>query len=181
MLRRPWFACKKGTSDEQTRPGKNPRVTLGLESHFGPVRHEWLYRIAPKIIETHKPYHDDNVGGKSVGKYRIHEFIEPSDCVVLWSFPFALIYRPMEFALNVIFFVTVPCLIIFNAVKNIIARCRKSKKGASACPSGAMNNTNKCFSTHDMQVRGFYVLLFSFLYTVRNCTCKYQCVVPASV
>ena len=22
---------------------------LGIESHFGPVSHEWLYRIAPKI------------------------------------------------------------------------------------------------------------------------------------
>ena len=31
-------------------------------SHLGPVRHEWLYRIVPRIINTHKPYHDDNVG-----------------------------------------------------------------------------------------------------------------------
>ena len=35
---------------------------LGLESHYGPVRHEWLYLIVPKIIETLKPYHDDTVG-----------------------------------------------------------------------------------------------------------------------
>ena len=57
------------TSDEQTRlrsepqlpaHGVNRRVPLGLESHFGPVRHEWLYRIAPKITETFKPYHDEN-------------------------------------------------------------------------------------------------------------------------
>ena len=45
----------------------NPNAPLGLESHFGPVRHEWLYRIAPKIIETFKPYHDDNVGTQSAG------------------------------------------------------------------------------------------------------------------
>ena len=59
-LRRCSFACT-GTSDEQTRPGSepypsargaNPRVPLGLTSHLGPVRHEWLYRIAPRIIDT---------------------------------------------------------------------------------------------------------------------------------
>ena len=43
----------------------NPCVTLGLESHLEPVRHERLYRIALRIIETHKPYHDDNVGTQS--------------------------------------------------------------------------------------------------------------------
>ena len=48
--------------------GANPRVPLGLESHFGPVRREWLHRIAPKIIETVKVYHDDNVGTQSAGK-----------------------------------------------------------------------------------------------------------------
>ena len=64
------FACTV-TSDEQTRSGSkhrppahgvSPCVPFGLESHFGPVWHEWLYGIAPKIIETLKPYHDDNVG-----------------------------------------------------------------------------------------------------------------------
>ena len=68
-----WFACT-GASDEQMRPGREPltstrgvntRVLFGLESHLGPVRHEWFYRIAPKIIETHKPSHDDNVGTQS--------------------------------------------------------------------------------------------------------------------
>ena len=38
------------------------QIPLGLESPFGLVRHEWLYGIAPKIIETLKPYYDDNVG-----------------------------------------------------------------------------------------------------------------------
>ena len=67
------------TSDEPTRSwskppahGVNHRVPLGLESHFGPVRHEGLYRIALRIIDTHKPYHDDNVGVHSAGNfYRI--------------------------------------------------------------------------------------------------------------
>ena len=49
------------TSNEQTRPGSepqpsahgvNPRVPLGMASHFGPVRHEGLYRIAPRMIDT---------------------------------------------------------------------------------------------------------------------------------
>ena len=38
-----------------------PPVPLGLEAHFGPAWHEWLYRIAPNII-TLKRYHGDNVG-----------------------------------------------------------------------------------------------------------------------
>ena len=29
--------------------------------------HAWLYRIAPRIIDTHKPYHDNNVGTLSAG------------------------------------------------------------------------------------------------------------------
>ena len=33
----------------------HPRVRLGLEPHFGPVKHEWLYRIALKITETLSP------------------------------------------------------------------------------------------------------------------------------
>ena len=32
--------------------GKNLRDPLGLESHFGPVRHELIYCIAPKITQT---------------------------------------------------------------------------------------------------------------------------------
>ena len=58
-LSRLWFACTV-TSLAQTRPrskppppiahGISPRVPLCLESLFGPVQHEWLYRITPKII-----------------------------------------------------------------------------------------------------------------------------------
>ena len=43
----------------------NLGVPLGLESHFGPLRHEWLYRITSIIIETLKPYQDNNVGTQS--------------------------------------------------------------------------------------------------------------------
>ena len=35
--------------------GVNSCVPLDLESHFGPVWREWLYRIAPNIFETLKP------------------------------------------------------------------------------------------------------------------------------
>ena len=72
----PRFACT-GTSDEQTCPGSerrpyahgvNPRVPLSLASHLEPFRHEWIYRIAPMIIETHKPYHDENVGTQLAGR-----------------------------------------------------------------------------------------------------------------
>ena len=57
-------------SQKRTRPqahGVNLRVPFGLESHFGPVRHEWLYPKAPKIIESIKTYHDDNLGTLSAG------------------------------------------------------------------------------------------------------------------
>ena len=36
--------------------------------HFGPIRQEWLYHIAPKITVTLKPYHVDHVGTQSAGK-----------------------------------------------------------------------------------------------------------------
>ena len=93
-LRRLWFACTV-TFDEQTRPGSephslahdlNPRVPLGLESHFRPGRHEWFYRLAPKIIETIKPYHDDNVGTQSAEDSAAPTFaLWPSTLVVLYK------------------------------------------------------------------------------------------------
>ena len=76
--RRHWLACT-GTSDEQPRPGSepppsvhfaNPRVPLGLVSYLEPVRHERLYRTTPRITDTHKPHHDDNVGALSAGLWR---------------------------------------------------------------------------------------------------------------
>ena len=32
------------------------------------VSGSWVYRIAPKIIEMLKPYHDDNMGTQSAGR-----------------------------------------------------------------------------------------------------------------
>lgn len=69
----------------------------------------------------------------------------------------------MEFVLNMIFFVSVPCLVVYNSVKNIFERFRNPKKNAGDCITTPMNNTNKCFSTHDMQVKSFYFVTFLFL------------------
>ena len=51
--------------------GVNPRVPFGLFSDFGPVRYEWLYRIAPRILETHKPYHYVNMGTQLAGNFHL--------------------------------------------------------------------------------------------------------------
>ena len=58
----------------------NPRVPFGLESHFRPVRHEWLYYIAPKIIDTLKPYHDNNVGTQPVISHFISRTFYKTTC-----------------------------------------------------------------------------------------------------
>ena len=67
----PWLRCRwsayTDTSDEQTRPGSEPLTSARGVIHLGPVRHEWLYRIAPRITDIHKPYHNDNVGTQSAG------------------------------------------------------------------------------------------------------------------
>ncbi|KAJ8734864.1 hypothetical protein PYW08_014114 [Mythimna loreyi] len=57
--------------------------------------------------------------------------------------------RSMEFALNVIFFVTVPCMIVYDAVKHLCIRFQKRKTDESS--PLAKNNIKKCFSTQDMQ------------------------------
>ena len=76
-LRRTWFACTV-TSDEETLSGIEPRppahgvntvsllvwsLTLGLSGMCDSTC------IAPKITETLKPYHDDNVESQSAGEY----------------------------------------------------------------------------------------------------------------
>ena len=72
------YAVPDSLAARQTRPGSEPwplahgvnsRVPLGLESHFRPVKHEWLYRIARKIIQPLKPYHNYNVGTQSAGYF----------------------------------------------------------------------------------------------------------------
>ena len=52
--------------------GVNPCVPLGLASHLGPVRHEWLYHIAPRIIDTQalpRRQRGDTVGRGSMSVY----------------------------------------------------------------------------------------------------------------
>ena len=63
-LNRLWLAYI-GSEPRPAAHGVNPRGPLGLKSHFGLVRHELLYRLALKITEKLKPYHDDKVGTQS--------------------------------------------------------------------------------------------------------------------
>jgi hypothetical protein len=55
--------------------------------------------------------------------------------------------REMEFALNIIFFITVPSLMFWDAVKRILCRAVQTK-----VKTKRSTETKKCFSTHDMQV-----------------------------
>ena len=75
-------ASRKRTS--RVRARRKPSVSLGLVSHLGPVRHEWLYRIALRIIDIHKPYHDDNVGTQLAGNAMV------CYCIVLPSSKWAV-------------------------------------------------------------------------------------------
>lgn len=59
----------------------------------------------------------------------------------------------MEFVLNVIFFVSVPCLMVYDVGKQLISRFRKSKTDTDCNPMCPKNNTKKCFSSQDMQVQ----------------------------
>ena len=77
-LRCRWFTCTV-TTDERTRPGSepwqstdgvNPRVFLVWNLTLGLSVMSDSNCIAPKITETFKPYHDDNVGTQSVGPDR---------------------------------------------------------------------------------------------------------------
>ena len=56
--------CTETKGPRPPAHGVNPRVALGLVSHFGMGGSTC---IAPKIIETLKPSHDDNVGTQSTG------------------------------------------------------------------------------------------------------------------
>ncbi|XP_035430412.2 uncharacterized protein LOC118262875 isoform X1 [Spodoptera frugiperda] len=61
-----------------------------------------------------------------------------------------MLSRSMEFILNVIFFVSVPCIIICDAIKEMISRCRNQSQNP-CCTSTSKNDTKKCFSSQDMQ------------------------------
>ena len=60
-----WWAdaSRKQTSTPVRR--KPPCLAWSGVSPPVPARLEWLSRIAPRIIDTHKAYHDDNVGTQS--------------------------------------------------------------------------------------------------------------------
>ncbi|XP_022826060.1 uncharacterized protein LOC111356065 [Spodoptera litura] len=62
-----------------------------------------------------------------------------------------MISRSVEFILNVIFFVSVPCIIICDAIKEMISRCRNQCTQNPCCTSTSKNDTKKCFSSQDMQ------------------------------
>lgn len=55
----------------------------------------------------------------------------------------------MEFILNVIFFVTTPCIIIYNILKEIYNRCKKSEDTSIWLPC---EKDKSCYSSHDIQV-----------------------------
>ena len=80
-----WWAdaSQKWTS---TTHGVNPRVPpLGLESHCGPVRYEWLYHIGPKIIKTLKPTMTTTWGHSRQG-YTKHMYSKIKNWLFGWPF-----------------------------------------------------------------------------------------------
>ena len=94
---------RSGSKLEPSARGLSPRVPLGLESYLGPVRHVWLYRIAPRNMETHKPYHDDNVGTQSAG------FVSSHTCCIV---------RQTDNFFRVFFFLT---------LKRLLKPCQQQK------------------------------------------------------
>ena len=53
-----WWADASRKRTSSVRARRKPPCPAWSE------RHEWLHRIAPRIIETHKAYHDDNVNAE---------------------------------------------------------------------------------------------------------------------
>ncbi|KAF9415199.1 hypothetical protein HW555_007075, partial [Spodoptera exigua] len=62
-----------------------------------------------------------------------------------------MLSRSVEFILNVIFFVSVPCIIICDAIKEMISRCRNQCTQNPCCMTTSKSETKKCFSSQDMQ------------------------------
>ncbi|KAL0895599.1 hypothetical protein ABMA27_011693 [Loxostege sticticalis] len=61
----------------------------------------------------------------------------------------SLVPRVVEFILNVIFFVTVPCLMLYDVLKKML--CRSSQQ--RCCSPPEPRDHKKCFSTRDLQMR----------------------------
>ncbi|XP_052747547.1 uncharacterized protein LOC112043272 [Bicyclus anynana] len=64
----------------------------------------------------------------------------------------ALVSEPMEFILNVIFFITLPCVMIWDAMRSC-ARCQEEDENSANYNNYKMTEDyNKCFSSHDVQI-----------------------------
>ncbi|CAH2229918.1 jg24527 [Pararge aegeria aegeria] len=61
-----------------------------------------------------------------------------------------LVSEPMEFILNVIFFVTLPCLMLWDAMRKL-CRCQRLD-GNSELNYKMDEDVKRCFSSHDVQV-----------------------------
>lgn len=61
----------------------------------------------------------------------------------------------MEFILNIIIFIILPCVIIWDAVRKLVLRCKVSDKKTETT---YRNEHKKCFSSHDAQVIYFYYI-----------------------
>ncbi|XP_047523485.1 uncharacterized protein LOC125061892 [Pieris napi] len=57
-----------------------------------------------------------------------------------------LVSKPMEFILNVIMFIILPCILLRDAVMQMINKCKTEEKFR-----GKFQNTKKCFSSRDSQ------------------------------
>ncbi|CAH4033636.1 unnamed protein product, partial [Pieris brassicae] len=57
-----------------------------------------------------------------------------------------LVSKPMEFILNLIMFIILPCILLWEAVMQMINKCKTEEKFR-----GKYQNTKKCFSSKDMQ------------------------------
>ncbi|XP_064076864.1 uncharacterized protein LOC113392604 [Vanessa tameamea] len=64
-----------------------------------------------------------------------------------------LISKPMEFILNLIFFITLPCLLICDALKKVVSFYNTTEKKFDE--KYIQRDTKKCFSSRDVQVRQF--------------------------
>ena len=65
-----WWTDASRKQTSTVRPRRKPPCPAWSGISPWTCRYELLYRIAPRIIGTHKLYHDDNVGTQSVGKCR---------------------------------------------------------------------------------------------------------------
>ncbi|XP_050352510.1 uncharacterized protein LOC126774897 [Nymphalis io] len=60
-----------------------------------------------------------------------------------------LISKPMEFILNLIFFITLPCLLICDALKKVVSCCNAAEQKIDG--KYRHRDTEKCFSSCDVQ------------------------------